>query len=410
MFKKLIKKIIKFLGEKKKDFEDVIVDCLPKILHRLVKKHNKLKLDDKKMLLPVLYASFRPGFSVHMAVEYLKERGHETHSSKYIIDRIKQIDIDVLQNICDKCRGFIFKILNGIGFKKRKCLIAIDYHEKPFYGDKKTREVVGCKRKAGTNYAYKYITASIVEEGIRFNLGCLPVTQFDLEEDLLRKLIGECRKHVVIGTVLLDRGFNGVDDYHLLEEELRLKFIMPQTKNSKLKKMLESGELKVCSQFEYTFNEHRSKEYHYKVRMFYITNEKGEKYAFVTNIHTTDEELLKLIVQAYDKRWGIETGYRVKHDFLCKTTSKSFTVRTFFAQLAFLLQDFWTLKNYIAHKEKGTHEPRAKDINKSKGIKTFLRATSKKLKLNWKPITKALIFCDICCDIIKQKIPKAKLT
>ncbi|MEA3378154.1 MAG: transposase, partial [Nanoarchaeota archaeon] len=218
-------------------------------------------------------------------------------------------------------------------------MIAIDYHEKPFYGDKKIREVVGCKRKAGTNYAYKYITASIVEEGVRFNLGCLPVTQFDLEEDLLRTLISKCRKYVEIGVVLLDRGFNSIEDYKLLGEELRLKFIMPQTKNSKLQKMLESKELKVYSQFEYIFNEHRAKEYHYKARMFYITNEKGEKYAFVTNIHTINEELLKLIVQAYDKRWGIETGYRVKHDFLCKTTSKSFSVRTFFAQLAFLLQD-----------------------------------------------------------------------
>lgn len=407
---KLIKKTIKLLVKKKKDFEDIIIGCLSKFIHRLVKKYNKLNLDDKKMLLPVIYASFRPGFSVHMAVEYLKERGYETHTSKYIIDRIKQIDNDVLQKICDKCREFIFKILNGIGFKKRKCLIAIDYHEKPFYGNKKTREVVGCKRKAGTNYAYKYITASIVEEGIRFNLGCLPVTQFDLEEDLLRELIGQCRKYVEVGTVLLDRGFNGVEDYKLLEDELRLKFIMPQIKNSKLQKMLKGEELKAYSQFKYVFYENRSKEYQCKVRMFYITNEGGEKYVFVTNIHTTNEELLKLIVQAYDKRWGIETGYRVKHDFLCKTTSKSFTVRTFFAQLAFLLQDFWTLKNYIAHKEKGTHEPRAKSINKSQGIKTFLRAASKKLKLNWKPITKALIFCDICCDIIKQKIPKAKPT
>lgn len=405
---KLLRKVIKFLVEKKKNFEDVIVYCLSKLINRLVKKHNKLKLDDKKLLLPLLYAAFRPGFSVHMAIEYLKEKGRETYCSKYIIDRIKQINIDVVQKIYDGCRGFIFKILNGLGFKKRKCLIAIDYHEKPFYGDKKTREVVGCKRKAGTTYAYKYITASIVEEGIRFNLGCLPVTQFDLEEDLLRVLIAECRKHVVIGAILLDRGFNGVNDYKLLEKELGLDFIMPQTKNPKLKKMLESKELKACSQFEYIFNEQRSSEYQYKARMFFITNEEGEKYTFVTNIKTIDEEILKLIVQAYDKRWGIETGYRVKHDFLCKTTSKSFTVRTFFAQLAFLLQDFWTLKNYIAHKEKGTHELRAKNINKSKDIKTFLRAASEKLKLNWKPITKALIFCDICCDIIKQKIPKAK--
>jgi hypothetical protein len=407
---RLIRKAIKFLVEKKKDFEDVIVDCLPKFLHRLVKKYNQLNLDVKKVLLPIIYAALRPGFTVHMAVEYLKERGHETYSSKYIIDRIKQIDIDVLQKICDKCREFILRILNGVGFKKRKCLIAIDYHDKPFYGDKKTRGIVGCKNKAGTNFAYRYITVSIVEEGIRFNLGCLPVTQLDLEEDLLKKLIAQCKIYVDIGAVLLDRGFNGVVDYKLLGEELRLKFIMPQTKNSKLHKMLESENLKACSQFEYVFYENRSKEYQHKIKMFYITNENGEKYVFVTNIHTTNEELLKLIVQAYGKRWGIETGYRVKHDFLCKTTSKSFTVRTFFAQLAFLLQDIWTLKNYIAHKEKGTHEPRAKGINNSRGIKTFLRAASEKLKLNWKPITKALIFCDICCDIIKQKIPKAKPT
>lgn len=407
IFDRYVNKFISFLCEKKESFDGAVLRIFPKLVSVFVKKKDsKLNLDVKRTLLPVFYAAIRPGFSVSQAVEYLREKGFETHSAKYILDKLKCVNFDLMQKMFDSCREIIFKTLLKFGFKKRKCLVAIDYHDKPFYGNKKTKGTVGCKRKAGTNTAYRYITACIAEEGIRFNLACIPVTQLDNEQELLKEIITLSKKYVEIGCLLLDRGFNSVENYKLLEEELKLKYIMPQQKNSKLKKMLKKDNLETYSQFEYTFYEDRAKEYQYTVTMFYILNEKEEKYTFTTNIKTTSKKLLDIIVQCYDKRWGIETGYRTETNFLSKTTTKSFKLRTLFTQLSFLLQDLWTLKNYTLHKTTKTHEPREKNITKSKTLYQFLKAASTKLKHTWKPKNKALIFSDQICDTIKNKLNK----
>ena len=359
--------------------------------------------------MPIFYASFRTGFSVSQTIEYLHEKGYETHSAKYILDKIRQLNAESLTEIFDCCREIIFTSLDKCSHKKRKCLIAIDYHDKPFYGDRELGHIVGCKRKASTNFAHRYVTACIVEEGIRFNLSCLPVTQLDIEQDILKKVTQLCKKYAEIGCLLLDRGFNSVANYKLLEEELKIKYIMPQQSNEKLKRLIESSKLSAYTIFEYVFNEDRAEEYRFGAKLFYIIAENGEKYTFVTNIDADDETMLKLIVQCYDKRWDIETGYRTESKFWCKTTSKSFNIRTFFALLSFFLQDLWTFKNYLSHKKIGTHEPRAVKIINSKTLADFLTAVSEKLSFVWKPIQKALMFCEFCCDAIICKLKRAKL-
>ena len=99
---------------------------------------------------------------------------------------------------------------------------------------------------------------------------------------------------------------------------------MPQQSNEKLKRLIESSKLSAYTIFEYVFYEDRAEEYRFGAKLFYIIAENGEKYTFVTNIDADDETMLKLIVQCYDKRWGIETGYRTESKFWCKTTSKKF--------------------------------------------------------------------------------------
>ena len=112
--------------------------------------------------MPIFYASFRTGFSVSQTIEYLREKGYETHSAKYILDKIRQLNAESLTEIFDCCREIIFTSLDKCSHKKRKCLIAIDYHDKPFYGDRELGHIVGCKRKASTNFAHRYVTACIV--------------------------------------------------------------------------------------------------------------------------------------------------------------------------------------------------------------------------------------------------------
>ena len=47
-------------------------------------------------------------------------------------------------------------------------------------------------------------------------------------------------------------------------------------------------------------------------------------------------------------RWGIETSYRVeKHDFLAKTTSKSYKFRLFLFLVAVILYNFWMMTRMV---------------------------------------------------------------
>ena len=67
--------------------------------------------------------------------------------------------------------------------------------------------VEGCKKKAGTNYAIQYLTASIVEEGVRFNLLCLSIPSLASVSRKFEALVRGIRKMIPIKLLFLDRGF-----------------------------------------------------------------------------------------------------------------------------------------------------------------------------------------------------------
>jgi putative transposase len=72
----------------------------------------------------------------------------------------------------------------------------------------------------------------------------------------------------------------------------------------------------------------------------------GIKRAFATNIDFNENDigLSNRIFMKYSKRWGIETGYRVKkHSFRSKTTSKNYHIRLFYFLFSVLLYNLWIL-------------------------------------------------------------------
>src|SRR3989338_6121976 len=134
--------------------------------------------------------------------------------------------------------------------------------------------VEGCKKKAGTNYAIQYLTASIVEEGVRFNLLCLSIPSLASVSRKFEALVREIRKMIPIKLLFLDRGF-GNKKYARILKLLWHKFIMPITRNHKLK------ELELCMEeqsiikkdeydivvLDYIFGEDMAKEYQLNVRL-----------------------------------------------------------------------------------------------------------------------------------------------
>ena len=339
------------------------------------------------------------GITITAAVKQLKRKGYVVHSNKTVLDTLANFPAIDVEKMTAKVREVVFRVARKYGFKQRRTIVSIDFHDKPFYGDHTLKEVVGTKHKLGTNYAYRYATICICEEGMRFNLATVAVTQLDLRKNVVLYLIKEAKKYVRIGEVLLDRGFNDTDIIDLLKEEIGVKYTMPLAENKKVKRI--TKDLKGIVTMPYIFYEDRPMEYQTAVKLIVDKREKEAHY-FITNIANDNKVALLLIMEAYRKRWGIETGYRVADEFYAWTTSKKFFIRCFLGLLSFLLQDLWVLQNFIEQKGTPFQQARSKMLKGCRKVIEFLKKSIQELSFYWRPSLEAELFREDITDAIKK--------
>jgi putative transposase len=365
-----------------------------------VKLYYPDNLDAKKTLLPVAYASCM-GITISMAVKQLKRKGYAVHSNKTVLDTLANFPALSVERMTVKAREVVIRVARKYGLTQRRTIVSIDFHDKPFYGDHRLKEVVGTKHKLGTNYAYRYATICICEEGMRFNLATVAVTQLNSRKSVVLYLINEAKKHVHIGQVLLDRGFNDTDIIDLLRERIKVHYTMPLAENKKVKRI--AKDMKGITAMPYTFYEDKPVEYQTKVKLIVDKREKEAHY-FITNIAGENKTALLLIIEAYRKRWGIETGYRVADDFYAWTTSKKFFIRCFLGLLSFLMQDLWILQNFIEQKGTPFQQARSKMLKGCRKILQFLKKSVQELSFYWRPELEAELFREDITDVIKKML------
>lgn len=219
-------------------------------------------------------------------------------------------------------------------------IVAIDWHDEMYYGDRETEGVIGTKNKAGTNYAYEYATASIVVKNKRFAIAVIPVTERTIL-DMVVKLLGIIKSHGIrISVLQMDGGFYSIDLINYLNST-GMNFVMHAPK---LGKECEGEEIDM----KYTTSSHHRRkkdQSSFRVVSIYGHSKKGwTLYVFATNMDILPKNLLKL----YRKRWGIETGYRMIRKFLAKTTSKRRDIRLLYFYLAILIYNIWVLMNIVS--------------------------------------------------------------
>ena len=334
-----------------------------------------------------------------MAVKQLKRKGYVVHSNKTVLDTLANFPALSVEKMMVEAREVIFRVARKYGLKQRRTIVSIDFHDKPFYGDHELKEVVGTQHKLGTNYAYRYATICICEEGIRFNLATVAVTQLNLRKSVVLFLLKEAERYVRIGQVLLDRGFNDTDIIDLLREGVKVHYTMPLAENKKVKRI--TKDMKGIITMPYTFYEDKPKEYQTTVKLIVDKREKEAHY-FITNIVGENKTALLLIMEAYRKRWGIETGYRVADEFYAWTTSKKFFIRCFLGLLSFLLQDLWILQNFIEQKGTPFQQARSKMLKGCRKILQFLKKSVQELSFYWRPELEAELFREDITDAIKK--------
>src|SRR3989338_4841335 len=181
-----------------------------------------------KLFFPVIMANCMEKGSIHSVTEEYR-KSKQLYSWSYTCRMLRQLNPDIGLEISRIFREVLFKILKNNGFKNKGYIVAIDITTKPFYGNENLFMVKGCKRKAGTNYALHYLTASIVEEGVRFNLLCFPIPSLCPFERMFNEFVKEVNKIVSCKIFFLDRWFAN-KKYSMILKFLRHEFVMPITK------------------------------------------------------------------------------------------------------------------------------------------------------------------------------------
>lgn len=157
----------------------------------------------------------------------------------------------------------------------------------------------------------------------------------------IKKLLGYAQQRIKINRVYADRGFFDSNSINIFKH-FRLKFLIPYTVNSRIKKLLEILPTPTV------INDYEMENSIFNVAI--VEDEEGNRRAFATNeeYSENDVNLAEKLFILYGKRWGIETSYRIKkHSFLPKTTSKNYQIRIFYFLFSVLLYNLWLLADVL---------------------------------------------------------------
>jgi putative transposase len=395
---KLCRKYSKLLKKGKADRMEVVCKLFLELIY-IYFNNPKRKL--YKLFFPAIMANFMEQGSINSVIKEYKTK-KKLYSESYTCRILKTLDENDSLEISRIFRKILFKILERNRLKNKGFCAAIDITSKPFYGNKKLHMVKGTKRKAGTNFAMQYLTASIVEEGVRFNLLCFPISSTTLVDRKIKQMISEIEKIIRVKLFYLDRGFAS-RGYSRIIKSLGYLFVMPITKNPKLKELKFSikeqsettDEEYTLSELDYTFYEDEPVEYQETVKLLALYEKRRNKkekeaFFFITNIYRLRSEDYYLLIESYRYRFGIETNYRVDNIFSALTSSVVASVRYLLMQISLIAQDLWTLVNFLIADE--NHQQPREKFKGNYSILSIVKARIRKLGFIWRPVITAVQF------------------
>ena len=87
--------------------------------------------------------------------------------------------------------------------------MAIDTHNRPYYGKRSTPGIIGGQKKQGTNYFYGYATAILIHKRRRFTVGMIPLRPRTKPHEIVQALFDRIdRNGLQMRGIVLDCGFD----------------------------------------------------------------------------------------------------------------------------------------------------------------------------------------------------------
>lgn len=273
--------------------------------------------------------------TIEVAAAILKDRGRDTPSPDVVFSRIRNTSPEDLVLLFTPCLEAVFREAKRRRLLRGPKRVAIDVHEKPFYGE--AEGTVRGRTRCGTTRFWAYVTLDIVEDGCRITLAALPLTDKKKAAELVEALLRVALRWVRIRVVLLDRLFYRSDIIRAVEA-MGLDWLMAARSSKGLRRRADQARRMGHPCFRYTMNLGKPSQTSFHV--FTVPAEKGGYHFFASS---REVRYLRYWAGVYKRRWGIETGYRVKRGFLVGTAVRDLHVRLFLFLLSVLLQDVWEL-------------------------------------------------------------------
>jgi hypothetical protein len=246
-----------------------------------------------------------------------------------IRNHLKQQDPNRLLQVNE----LIIKEMKQKGALSKPLILAIDWHDEMYYGDPTSEGVVGAPRKNGSNYAYRFATASVLLKGERLTLAVTPMLDRSALWHVKHLLESITTLGLTVKLLLFDRGYYSTALIKYLDE-CGLRYIIHIPWNG--------PPLKAGVDRAHTTTSHRKRRVEQATFRLVTVRQNGKLLIFATNTLFRRRWVRK----TFRRRWGIETSYRLIGMFLAKTTSKLYRLRLLYFFLAVVLYNLWVLRNF----------------------------------------------------------------
>jgi hypothetical protein len=238
----------------------------------------------------------------------------------------------------------------GGHLRRRRWVVALDLHYRPFYGDRATPGILGGQKKQGTNYFYGYATAELVHRRHRYTVGLLALEPGFKPHAVVATLLAQLdERGLRLRGVVLDSGFDSGETLLLLQGR-GLAYTVPLRRKGRgdnRRNACFALPLGTVTDVDWVTEKSRQ-----PVRTRAVVVQRpGEKrtqvYAFGGWSGTRavaaarSSAVARQARQWYRRRFGIETSYRQLHECQGRTTAKDVAYRLLLVGVALLLRQVW---------------------------------------------------------------------
>jgi putative transposase len=234
-------------------------------------------------------------------------------------------------------------------------VMALDLHQRPYYGKKNTRGCTLRKKKASTKKSFTYATLAVLDRAGRFTVGLLATRPHMRLTTVVGTLLDQAADAgLSIAYLMLDKEFYSAEVIALLQKR-QVAFLMPAQRkgsNGQGNSWLFAASTAVGwhdyswttqpRRMDFKANKRRKKgELSVQVRMCVARHQANGKPLVYASWGLAAGWSAAQVVQAYRRRFGIEAKYRQLGQCLARTSSRNERLRLLLVGVALLLCNLW---------------------------------------------------------------------